>query len=257
MTKLVLAAAGLGIVAEVLRRGLARRAEEVPAQVSAAAAAQLGTMRISPCSDARGSPRDYTELYILQKQSLGAKFGTMTEANCGSLGFSPCIPIPTKTIPTASIDCTLQVMADWTRVARELERSGSFGLLTEDLRRLANALDLLAIKVRSIRDAPGVDGSWVLLADTNRRVWSAIGRLAIVLQGVLIHHGDPEAAGAAELKETLTNPASYVGVAADGAGVLLTGVAHVAGEGVGRLLSSNLGAILVVGGAGYLALRSS
>jgi len=154
-----------------------------------------------------------------------------------------------------TVDCTLAVIEDWTRVADRLREDGAFGKLVDDLRTISAALAVLGGQVRTLRASSG--GSAKLPADLNRRIWSALGRLAIVLQGVLIHHGDIEAQASAELVKTLASPSSYVGVVTDAAGWVIGGVAGIAGDAAGRFLASNLGALVVVAGAGYVLLRRS
>lgn len=252
MNRALVAALGLGVLAEVLRRPAARR-ELVPAQVSEQAAAVLRQMDLDPCTGERGSPRGYTELYLAQKATLQRKYGSAMEYLCGRTGFAPCIPLIVKSIPTPPIGCTIEVCTQWIDAARSVAASGATGLLKGDLELLANALQTHRGLVKGELEVLGAAAK--PRAETNRRVWSVIGQIALDLQGVYFNHGDTEGEAWDELVDTVASPSSYVGVAADAGGAIASGAAQIGGEAFGRLVGSNLGAIAITAGAVYLVTR--
>lgn len=231
------------------------RRDQIPAQVAEHAAAELGRASVDPCGGGGGGARTYSDLYVQQKQALIAKFGGAMLHNCGGSSFGPCLPVPTKEIPTASVTCTLRVIDQWRGIADRLAADpATVGSLRDDLRQHSDSLRLLAAMVRAIGQQYGSNETR-LIGDTNRRVWSAITRLHIALAGVHIHHGDAAAESSAELVKTLTSPSSYVGVAADALGAAAGAVAKTAGDGVARALFTGPGALVALGAIGYFALR--
>jgi hypothetical protein len=240
--------AGAGIAAEVARRHFARKKDQIPAQVSSAASRVLASMRIDPCGGVAGGATDFTDYFVRQKAALSARFGSAMAFACGPEGLGICLPSPSKSIPTASTECTLAVIGEWQRAARTLAANAeTVGSLRGDLTELAGALDRFVEVIRlRVKVGGGVD------SDTNRRVWSVIARLHIALAGTHIHHGDAEREARAELADTLTSPDAYIEVVADVGGFVLGGVAKVAGAGAASFLASNAGAIALVAGAGFL-----
>jgi hypothetical protein len=242
----VLGLGALGIGGVAVYQAMKRKRDVVPAKVNRAALDALAGVRVSPCGTATARPRDYTELYIEQKRALIAQFGSAVEHNCGLSGFAPCIPLPSKGIPTPTSACLAAVVDDWMAVAHRVADEAD-GELAADLVKLRFSL----AQFRTI-----LGGSGHPSAETNRRVWSTIGRLAIVLQGVAVTHG-VGAEARKQLVDDLTDPAAYAGAASDVLGGVLGVVAQVAGGTAAAFLASNLGAIAVVGGVAYFVWRRS
>lgn len=267
----IVAGAGLGV--EVLRRAVVRSARiaTITPAVSAAATTVLRRIPIDPCSGARAVARDYTELYVEQKRALKARFGEAPEMVCSRSGSGPCVPLFIKSIPTAPAGCTLDVIALWSRALADLaaevgDDRGFLGWLgatleiggrsqSDDLIGLRDALDLQAALVRGAVASGG--RAVAVPRDLNDRIWSNIAQASIALQGVLISHGDASREAASEFVATVISPASYAKAAADVGGGVAGAVGDVLGDAAGALLSSNLGAIAIVAGAGYLVWRSS
>lgn len=246
MRELVVGGAAMVALAAVARA--TRKREDIPAQVSKAADGELARTAVDPCSGGGGRARDYTELFVEQKKALIAKFGGAMAFSCSASGFGPCLPDPSKSIPTAPAGCTLSVVKAWSGIARRIERAGETpASLRDDLTELADALDLQAALLR------GMPGAGAVVTDVNRRVWSTIARLSIALAGAHIHHGDAEAEARAELARTLTSPSSYTSVVADGLGTVAGAASRVVGDAAAGFLSTGLGAAVAIGAVVLIA----
>jgi hypothetical protein len=244
-------AAGALVVAEVLRRALARRVDGVPAEVSAKATRLVTTLRVDPCSGARAPASDFTSYYIAQKQALIARFGSTLERVCSvpalqAGGFDlgglaalsgSCVVNPFKSIPAnVPPDCERKVLDEWIRAGEQLLAEAGGWTPTASLRtelvRLVGGLKLFRSLLSNAATVP---------ADVNARIWSLIGRMSVALQGVQVRNGSARTEAVAELAGTLADPAAYLGVVADVGGFLL---------------DSKVGAIALVAGAGFIAWRS-
>lgn len=233
MIKTVLTVAGVGIAAEALRRALAARTANIPAQVSEAAAGEI-----------RGKADDYAALYRQERDALIAKVGSTTGASCSERGLGTCFQNPAIAIPRPDLEALNEILGRWAGIAARVSRdSGTPGASPLGLWDLSLAADLAGYNVAltSMR----AQLAFGLTDDLNRRAWAALARLSIALQGVLVNHGDARKEAAKELADTMTDPASYFNAAADLLGFVV------------GLASTNLGAIVLVGGAGYLVWKGS
>ncbi len=209
-----------------------RPTTDIPASVSRSADDEVRRAPVDPCSGAgAGDADDFTRLYVEQKRALIAKYGGAMEWDCGATGAGYCWPIPSRQIPKAPWTCTRDVIDQWVGIAgRLVDRSETPENLVEDLNELAGALTALRFRTA----ITGLDDG------ANRRIWSTIARLSIVLAGVHVHHGDAQREAREDLADDLTDPANYLGVVLDAAA---------------RFVQTGLGAAVAFGGIVYLATR--
>jgi hypothetical protein len=247
----ILLVAGAAVAAEVVRRAFAKSSaiRKVPLVVAEQANAELAGLEL------RTPVRDYLEAYVEQKRELIQQFGSAMEYTCSPNIFGVCLPNPSKLIPTASRDATMRAARNWSSVAGRVFDGDEISGELEDL----VGVHLVGLLGHINRVGPGGigSGSGKLDDDTNRRVWSHINQLALLLEGVRFSEGDIELAARRELTRTVTDPTAYANAAGDAISAVTGFVASVAGRTAGKVIASNFGAIAIVGGVTYLVIRRS